>query len=151
MTQSTMQDSACRLDYTVMAADLNGYGIMHGGRLLTLCDEVGYLAAHKHARGSCLTKAVHQARFHRPVYAGENISLRATVGLTGRSSLWVHVEVRSADDTCLMDGAFVYAAIDEHGHTRPVTAIRAVTEADIQLQDRLQAMQQQVLPAGKEG
>ncbi len=34
MAYATIQDSLCRLTYTVQAEDLNGYGIMHVGCLL---------------------------------------------------------------------------------------------------------------------
>jgi len=148
MVYATIRDSVCHHDYTVLAGDLNRYGIMHGGRLLTLCDEVGYLSARQHANGSCLTKAIHQVRFHHPVQSGEMITLQAMVGLTGHSSLWVAVEVcKTKSRACMMDGVFVYAAIDAHGSIRQVSEIRADTEADRQLQEHLQGMRKQLLPS----
>jgi len=89
MAHATIQDSICHQHYTVEASDLNHYGIMHGGRLLTLCDETGYLSARRHAGGNCLTRAVHQARFQHPAHVGEQLILQAVVGLTGHSSLSV--------------------------------------------------------------
>jgi len=114
---------------------------MHGGRLLTLCDEVGYVAARKHAGGDCLTRAVHQAQFHHAIQEGEQLTFRARVGLTGHSSLWVFIEVLSIKgNRCMMDAVFVYAAIDEHRHVRQVPAIDAETNEERQLQDRLKSM-----------
>jgi acyl-CoA hydrolase len=48
MGKHHMQDSIFRPTYTVTAADLNHFGLIHGGRLLTLCDEAGYVSAHRH-------------------------------------------------------------------------------------------------------
>ncbi len=145
MAHATIQHSEFSHAYKVVESDLNQYGIMHGGRLLTLCDEVGYISARKHDNHDCLTRAVHQARFHRAVQQGDNITLRARVGLTGHSSLWVFVEVISGGDTqCIMDAVFVFAGIDEHLKIRHVPAVRAENDAEKELQARLKRMRDQV-------
>ncbi len=114
---------------------------MHGGRLLTLCDEVGYIAAHKHAGGDCLTRAVHHAQFHHAIEQEQEIRFRARVGLTGHSSLWVFIEViNPKDGQGMMDAVFVYAAIDENWHVRQVAAINADTDEEKQLQGRLKSL-----------
>ena len=145
MAYATIQHSEFSYAYKVVASDLNQYGIMHGGRLLTLCDEVGYVSACKHDNHGCLTRAVHQARFHRAVHQGDILMLRARVGLTGHSSLWVFVEVISGeDDQCIMDAVFVFAAIDENRKTRYVPAVRAESDAEKELQASLKRMRDQV-------
>jgi len=146
MNHATIQHSAFHHHYKVLASDLNQYGIMHGGRLLTLCDEAGYISARNHAHCDCLTRAVHQARFHRAVQEGEDLTIRARVGYTGHSSLWVFVEVIStADAVCVIDAVFVFAAIDEHLNGCHVPAVHAESKDDIQLQARLKSMRDQVL------
>ena len=141
MIRTAIRDSAFRHAYQVTASDLNRYGMMHGGRLLTLCDEAGYCSAHHHADCDCLTRAVHQARFHHAIKEGECLSLRARVGLTGYSSLWVFIEViRVKDDRCMMDAVFVYAAIDEKRKAIQVPAIDADSDEEKLLQARLKRM-----------
>jgi len=141
MVDATIQGSEFHYIYRVTASDLNAYGLIHGGRLLTLCDEVGYVSARRHASGDCLTRAVHQARFHRAAREGEKIIISASVGLTGHSSLWVPVDARSCkDDVCIMDAVFVFVAVDQHFRVREVAGIRAVSEEDKQLQIRLGGM-----------
>ncbi len=145
MAHITIQQSGHHRPYRVLASDLNRYGFMHGGRLLTVCDEVGYIAARSHANGDCLTRAVHQARFHSAIQEGEKLTIRARVGLTGSSSLWVFVEVGSGEhQQCRMDAVFVFVAIDEHRKPRHVPAIHADSDADKQLQARLRHMREQV-------
>jgi len=141
MIHATIQDSEFYHAYKMTISDLNRYGVMHGGRLLTLCDEVGYIAARKHAGGDCLTRAVHQAQFHHAIQEGEEITFRARVGLTGHSSLWVFIEViNPKNGHCMMDAVFVYAAIDENWHVRQVPAIHADTDEEQQLQARLKSL-----------
>ncbi len=146
MIHTTIQDSEFHHAYQVVASDLNRYGILHGGRLLTLCDESGYVAARKHANVDCLTRAVHQARFHHAIQEGENITFHARVGLVGHSSLWVLIEVsKGGSGRCAMDAVFVYAAIDENMHTRQVPAIDAETDEEKQLQARLKRLRDAAL------
>ncbi len=116
-----------RVHYRIAASDLNGYGLMHGGRLLTLCDEVAYLAARRHVDAICLTRAVHRARFHQGLRAESLIDISARLGLVGHSSLWVAVEVTPPSPGSLdaeasraaMDAVFVFAAVDRN--LRPVS------------------------------
>jgi len=137
----TIQHSEFQHNYTVTAPDLNRYGMMHGGRLLHLCDEAGYASARKHANGDCLTRAVHQAQFHHAVQAGERLAFRARVGLVGHSSLWVFIEVINArGDRCVMDAVFVYVAVDESRTVRQVSSIHADTDEEQQLQARLKSL-----------
>lgn len=155
MRQAEFVDYTAQASYCVSPEDLNGYGMMHGGRLLTLCDEIAYLAAQRHARCICLTRAVHQARFHRGLNRGEHIRLRATLGLVGKSSLWVGVEVwpeadpehRAAaekPDRPAMDAVFVFAAVDES--LAPVTVPPLRQDLlDHELNRSLQRLRQQAL------
>jgi len=138
MPVSSIEDSLVASEYSVRQADLNGYKLLHGGRLLTLADEVGFLAAHRFCNRDCLTVAVHRARFHQSARRGDVIRLQAKVALTGKSSIWVPVSVLNSGGECLMDAIIVYTAVD--GRHRPVHIgkIRAITDAEKALQQRMQ-------------
>lgn len=130
--------------YTVLNEDLNGYGIMHGGRMLTLCDEVSYVAAKRHAGCDCLTRAVHRARFHQAAKLGETIQIHAKVGLTGNTSLWVAVKIAaSGRDKPIMDAVFVFAAVDEQRRPKPITKLIPHSAEDQELYQKLCAMREQ--------
>jgi len=139
MHPPSVEESLVSEEYRVRQADLNGYGLLHGGRLLTLADETGYLAAHRFSHRDCLTVAVHRTCFYHPATKGDSICLRAMLALTGASSLWTRVEAENTNGEILMDGVFVYAAVD--GNRRPVRVggIQARTATGRELQ---QAMQQ---------
>ena len=144
MSQTNISDTLFRHDYTVEASDLNQYGIMHGGRLLTVCDEVAYVSAHKHAGCACLTRAVHQANFNMPAHENEILTISAQVGLTGLSSLWVDVNVINAHKIIMMDAVFVFVALDEHRQTQHVAPVYALSDAEKLLQKRLSRMKSQL-------
>ena len=145
MHKHLMSDSLFHHTYTITAADLNHYGIIHGGRLLTLCDEAGYVSAHRHANCACLTRAVHQAIFHHGSREGEELIISAKVGLTGHSSIWVPVSVTSAiDKKPVMDAIFVYVAVDEHQEVQGILPALAISEEEQQTQKILEQLRAQL-------
>lgn len=125
--------------YRVAPHDLNGYGIMHGGRLLTVADETAFISSRLHAGGICLTRAIHQAVFHAPAREGELLRLTSVVALVGHSSLWIPVEVYAHGDseTLIMDAVFVFAALDAAGQPRQIEPVAAESEEEQILQDRI--------------
>ena len=134
MQQTSISDTAISKDYTVLTGDLNGYGFMHGGRLLMLADETGFLAANHFCDRDCLTVAVHQARFHRPAYQNEHLILQARVAFTGKTSLWVPVSILAAHDRLIMEAVVVYTAVDAQRSPVKVPAVTAHNAAEHQLQ-----------------
>jgi len=132
--------------YTVQKHDLNGYGIMHGGRMLTLCDEVSYLAAHRHAGSACLTRAVHRARFLQGADIGELLTIRAKVGMTGKTSLWVPVEISTnTSQTLIMDAIFVFVAINDQHQPLAAPPLLAKTAQEKEILHHLQTLQKQLV------
>jgi acyl-CoA hydrolase len=146
MGKHQMQDSIFHHTYTVTAADLNHYDIIHGGRLLTLCDEAGYVSAHRHANSACLTRAIHQARFHRGSREGEELIISARVGLTGRSSIWVPVCVTSGEKT-IMDAVFVFVAVDDDQKVQRVPPLVAISKEQQQTRKMLEELRDKVIPS----
>lgn len=134
MQSPSVEESLVSEKYRVRQADLNGYGLLHGGRLLTLADEIGYLAAHHFSQRDCLTVAVHRTSFYHPATEGDTLCLSAMLVLTGASSLWTRVEAENANQDILMDGVFVYAAVDAAHRPVRVGDIQAKTATGRELQ-----------------
>jgi len=130
-------------NYRVVASDLNGYGLMHGGRLLTLADETAFMSSHQHAESACLTKAVHQTTFHHPAREGDTLLFTSVVADTGRSSLWVPIEVQRADtNELLMDAIFVFVALDDEGKPRQIAPVTTDCAEEHSLQMRIRTLRQ---------
>lgn len=127
-----MSASLTLIDGEVTKEDLNGHGIMHGGRLMTICDEVGYLAACKHCGGHGLTRAAHRLRFHAPMNEGDPFSVETQVTMTTRTTMWVSCVIRS-HAKLIMDAVFVYVAIDKD--FQPIEVPELFSETDEELQE----------------
>jgi len=129
-----MSDSLVQQHYCVQKGDLNGYGIMHGGRLLTLCDNVGFLAAHAHSGMSCLTVGVHQGRFYQPVKQGQELVIKAQVALAGNTCLWVPVRVSKESHT-VMEVTMVFVAMNAEGRPQKVPGLKPGSQPEQDLHD----------------
>lgn len=110
-----------------MPAQTNAAGDIFGGWLMWQMDLAAGNAAARRARGRCATIAVDGMVFHRPVAVGDEVSLYATVGRVGRTSLTVDVEAwrcrRDGDEMMKVTQArFTFVALDESGRPRPVPA-----------------------------
>jgi len=133
MDGKAISESFIEVCTQVREEDLNHYGSIHGGRLFTLADEVGFLAAHEHAQAKCVTVAAHQAHFSRPLPLGTKLSLAAQVVLVGRSSMWVNVQISAEDQgafTPAMRVVIVYVAVDEG--FKPIQVAAALAHSDVE-------------------
>jgi len=131
MKPVSMSASLTLFNSEVAKQDLNTHGIMHGGRLMTICDEVGYLAACKHCGGHGLTRAAHRLRFHAPMSEGDPFSVETQVSLTTRTTMWVNCSIKSAAKL-IMDAVFVYVAIDKSFQSTEVPELFAETDQELQ-------------------
>jgi len=148
-TGKAMGDSFIRYNYCVRGVDLNHYGIMHGGRLLTLSDEVGFLAAHKHAGMDCLTQGVHQALFYQPARRGQNLVFEAQVAWVGNTSLWVPIRVyNQRAENVIMEAVMVFVAVDENMHPQHAPPVRPGSESEQRLHDRIQRLRTMKVESG---
>jgi len=139
MNPDTMQAAVLIRSFQVHESDLNGYGMMHGGRLITLCDETAYLAAMRHGGCDCLTRAIHRARFLKPLHPGDTFEIHARPALTGRSSIWVACEAKRGGET-VMDAVLVFVAVDATMQPVAVPPLTAESEAEKQLMQQLEAL-----------
>ncbi len=147
MSQKTIRNSYVQHKGDVSKEDLNQYEVMHGGRLLTLCDEVGYLAAKKHAECDCLTRAVHQAQFRAMLKEGDTFTIEAKVVLCGNSTLWTDCQIKKAGES-VMSALFVYIAVDKTFKPVSIPPVYAENESEQALQAQVQAFRDRVLKAG---
>lgn len=139
-----MSASLTHFDGEVTKEDLNGHGIMHGGRLMTICDEVGYLAACKHCGGHGLTRAAHRLRFHAPMNEGDPFSVTTQVTMTTRTTMWVSCMIRS-HVKLIMDAVFVYVAINKNFQSTRVPGLFAETDEDLERMEETERLYSTVM------
>lgn len=113
------------LQTITMPADTNPFGDIFGGWVMAQMDIAGAIHANEISHGRVATVAVGSMVFMRPVPVGAIISCYTSTLRIGNTSIRVKVEVWIKDFLThqilqVTQGEYVYVAIDEQGHKRPV-------------------------------
>src|SRR5690606_7060583 len=98
------------------------------GVIMKLVDEVGALAAVRHARQPVVTIVIDSMRFLEPIRLGNLVTLTAELTWVGRTSIEVRVEVTAENpltgtNTMTNVAYLVYVALDAEGRPTPVTPL----------------------------
>jgi acyl-CoA thioesterase YciA len=108
----------------MMPKDTNAHGTIFGGRILSLIDQAGAIAAHRLGAHKVVTVAMDKVVFKQPVRVGDIVSCYAEVLSTGRSSITVRVRVTSHETSDLEHSIdvtvaeVIYVNIDDSGRPR---------------------------------
>ena len=135
MTRRTVSDSRTEMTEIVLPNDTNQLGNCMGGRVMHFMDIGAAIAARRHARTTCVTAAVDQIDFHRPVPMGSVLIVKSSVNLAGRTSMEIGVRVelestRSGLREHCASAYFTFVALDEQGKPTPVPELDFKTETD---------------------
>lgn len=119
--------SSLALRTIAMPKDSNPSGDIFGGWIVSQMDLAGGLIARRYAKGRVTTVAIKEMVFHSPVKIGDEVSCYVTITKVGHTSLTLQIEVWALSTQRekmekVTEGIFVFVAIDEKGHPRPVEA-----------------------------
>lgn len=128
----------------VMPNMLNGNGIVFGGALLNIYDEVAGLTALMLTHDKVATVSIEKVAFKRPFFNGETIVIKSRVVYTGRTSMIVRLDVE-AEQLGVPAGYagsafFNFVGIDENGRSKAIPQIVPETEEEKQLWAEAEAM-----------
>lgn len=87
-----VSDSRTEQAYMIRARHTNSAGRLFGGNLMAWIDEIGGMAARRHAGCPVTTAAVDSLQFTKPVLPGQTAVLVAKVTYVGRTSMEVRVD-----------------------------------------------------------
>ncbi len=124
----TVSESKVSLAQVMLPEDTNPAGNVHGGTIMKLVDNAAFVAASRHCRRNVVTVSMDSMSFHSPVYLGDLLFLKASVNMTGRSSMEVGVRVESEDtltgEVRHTGSAYLtFVALDHRGRPAPVPPI----------------------------
>lgn len=116
----------------ILPSDANALGTVFGGKIMSLIDIAGAIAAGKHARKAVVTASIDALHFLAPIKVGNVVHIRAQVNFASRTSMEVGVRVESEN---LITGEHIhtstayatFVAVNDHGKPTPVPAISPKT------------------------
>ncbi len=108
--------------FWVMPTDLNPFGILFGGTMMSWMDKAAALCAMQHTERNCVTLFVDQIKFHAPVNLQEVVDLEAEVIDEGMTTVLIHISAKkrkSIEETqkgvLVADSVFKFVALDDNG------------------------------------
>jgi len=142
MKPKRVADSQVTISRLMEPGDANLLGNVHGGVLMKLIDEVGGIAAARHAQRPAVTVAIDSLTFILPIRVGYLVVLTARLTWVGRTSMEVEVYVEAeniftAERVHTNSAYVVYVALDENGV--PVEVPRLIAETEEQRQRMMEA------------
>jgi acyl-CoA hydrolase len=142
----TIAQSRVVLSNVMGPQDTNIHGNIHGGVIMKMVDEVGALAAVRHARMPVVTIVIDSMTFLEPIRVGNLVTCAAELTWVGRSSIEVRVEVTAENPlTGTMthtNGAYlVYVALSPDGRPAPVPPLIYTNDQERQRAQQAEARQ----------
>ena len=131
----TIAQSRVVLSSVMGPQDTNIHGNVHGGVIMKLVDEVGALAAVRHARMPVVTIVIDSMTFLEPIRVGNLVTCTAELTWVGRTSIEVRVEVIAENpltgtETTTNSAYLVYVALSPDGHPAPVPTLVYTTDQE---------------------
>ncbi|RUM53998.1 MAG: acyl-CoA thioesterase [Methylococcus sp.] len=71
----------------------NFSGVIHGGSILKLLDQVAYSCAARYCRNYVVTASLDQVIFKQAIRVGELVTFKANVNYTGKTSMEIGIKV----------------------------------------------------------
>lgn len=135
-----MEKKPCSYSKTIKTAqilppDANAYGTLFGGKLMAYIDDVGAIAAVRHARKSVVTASTDSVDFLLPVKVGDSICVEGFVSATFNTSMEVFVKVvkeglLTGEQTICATAFLTFVALDEDGKPDVVPDVYPETEQE---------------------
>jgi acyl-CoA hydrolase len=132
-------DSRATLVRWMGIEDANTGGLVHGGVVMKLCDEVAAIAAIRHSGHRAVTAAMDRMTFVSPVKVAELMTFKATVNAAWNTSMEVGVRVeaedpRSGEARHTSTAYLTMVALDDQGEPTKVPPLAAASDIELRRQ-----------------
>ena len=109
--------------HLVGTSDLNRYGNLYGGKLLSILDDAGWELITKtfKTRGQVVTKKVSEVNFRAPIQLGDKIEVHGDITNIGTTSATVELTVLLKDRR-VITATFIYVHIS-NGKPSPMISV----------------------------
>ncbi len=112
------------LRVVMMPRDVNNYGSIFGGVILSYIDQAGYIEARRHGVHRWVTASLDRVDFRAPVHVGDVVNFLTRTERTGTSSVKVEVRVEAerfttGDSILVTDAHMTMVAVNAAGKAIP--------------------------------
>lgn len=130
-----VSESRSEMSEFALPNDANMLGTLFGGKVMSLVDLAGALAAVRHARCPVVTASVDHMTFLHPIHIGNLVILRSQVNRVFRTSMEVGVKVsvenlRTREIKHTSSAYLTFVAIDKDGNRVPIDPVIPESEEE---------------------
>ena len=135
MNKTRKQEKTLQMTVLMTPDMANFSGVVHGGSLLKLLDQVAYACAARYSKSYVVTASLDQVFFKEKIQVGELVTLAANVNYVGRTSMEVGIKVtaenlRTREKRHTNSSYFTMVAVDENG--KPVEVPPLILETELE-------------------
>jgi uncharacterized protein (TIGR00369 family) len=132
----TNDKSSVTMAHMMLPQHANPAGNVHGGDIMKFIDDAAGVVAVKHARTNTVTASIDRLDFHRPVFIGNLLVVKASLNATGRTSMEIGVRVeaedlRSGEIKHIASAYLTFVSLNADGRPTPVSPYTPTTEEGI--------------------
>jgi len=132
MQPKKASDTSMVMAIQMMPYDANSAGNVHGGVIMKYIDSTAGVVALRHAGRRAVTASIDRLDFFHPVYVGNVLILKASLNLTGRTSMEIGVRVEAEDPITgevrhTASAYLTFVALEDDGRTTPVPPLLVET------------------------
>jgi uncharacterized protein (TIGR00369 family) len=144
MESKKVSDSAVVIVQQMTQQDANLAGNVHGGVVMKLIDNTAGIVALRHSQLNVVTASLDRLDFHKPVYIGDMLRLKACINYVGRTSMEVGVRVEAenvftGEVRHTASAYLTFVTLDEKG--KPTSAPPVIFETEDEKRRNCQAAQ----------
>lgn len=134
--QKNTKDATAIISRIMLPQDANPAGIVHGGVIMKEIDNAAGVAAVRHTRKICVTASIDRLDFHNPSFIGNLVTVKASINMTGKTSMEIGVRVETEDlltgtKVHLASAYLTFVALNEKHKPVEVSPLKLVTSEDI--------------------
>ena len=133
MEPKTVDSTSVIMSQMMLPPDANPVGIVHGGVVMKHIDDAAGVVAVRHSGGNAVTASIDRLDFHHPAFIGNLLTVKASLNLTGETSMEIGARVETEDPaTGLVNHTasayLTFVALDENNRPRKIPGIIPETE-----------------------
>jgi len=133
MEPKTVDATSVIMSHMMLPPDANPAGIVHGGVVMKHIDDAAGVVAVRHSGGPAVTASIDRLDFHHPAFIGNLLTVKASINLTGETSMEIGARVETEDPVTgvvqhTASAYLTFVALDESNRPRKIPGIVPLTE-----------------------